>query len=99
MRGLTIDPYTATEINTMVIKGAGEVEAWKSIETPEQNYKMKYDINSSIPKGWDVGHLGKLLSNIKHQIFNIILTNVEYMIECHTFLRKAHNARRRKFLH
>ena len=36
MHGLTIDPSTAAEINTMAIKGAGKEGAWKSIETLEK---------------------------------------------------------------
>ena len=48
---------------------------------------MKYDINSRIPKNWDTGHLGKLLSNIKKQIFNIILRNIDYMIRQHSLLK------------
>ena len=47
---------------------------------------MKYDINSRILKDWDVGHLSKLLSNIKQQMFNIILTNADYMMGRHTLL-------------
>ena len=47
---------------------------------------MKYDINGRIPKDWDVRHLGKLLSNIKLQIFNIILKNADYMIGQHNLL-------------
>ena len=47
---------------------------------------MKYAISSRIPKDWDTGHLGKLLSNIKLQIFNRILTNVDYMIGRHNLL-------------
>ena len=87
MCGLTIDPSTATEINTMDIKGAGKEGAWKSIETLEKNQQMKYDINSRIPKDWDVGHLGKLLINIKEQIFKIILTNKDCMIGEHKLLK------------
>ena len=48
---------------------------------------MTYDINSRIPKDWDVGHLGKCLSNIKEQRFNIILTNADYMIGQHNLLK------------
>ena len=48
---------------------------------------MKYDINSRSPKNWDVGYLDKLLSNIKQQIFNIILTNADYMIGRHNLLK------------
>ena len=36
MCGLTIDPDTATEINNMVVKGAGWEGVWKSIETSEK---------------------------------------------------------------
>ena len=52
-----------------------------------ENHKMKYDINSRIRKDWDFGHLGKLLSNIKQQIFKRILTNADYMIERHNLLK------------
>ena len=48
---------------------------------------MKYDINSRIPKDWNEGHLGKLLSNIKELIFNRILTNADYMIGWHNLLK------------
>ena len=87
MRGLIIYPSTAIEINTMAIKGAGKEGAWKSIETSEKHQKIKYDVNSRIPKDWDVEHLGKLLSNIKQQRFNIILTNTDYMIGRHNLLK------------
>ena len=50
---------------------------------------MKYDINIRILKDWDVVHLGKLLSNTKQQIFNRILTNVDYMIGRHSLLKNA----------
>ena len=40
----------------------------------QKNYKIKYDINSRIPKDWDVENLGKLLSYIKLQIFTIMFT-------------------------
>ena len=39
MRGLTIDPDTANEIDTMVTKGAGKEGAWKSIEKSEKIIK------------------------------------------------------------
>ena len=39
MRGLTIYPSIATEINNMAIKGAGKEGAWKSIETSEKIIK------------------------------------------------------------
>ena len=80
MRGLKIDPSTATEINNMAMKGVGKEGACKSVETSEKSHKMKYEINSRFPKDWDVGHLGKLLSNIKLEMFNRILTNADYMI-------------------
>ena len=50
---------------------------------------MKYDISSRIPKDWADGNLGKFLSNIKEQIFNIILTNTDYMIGQHSLLKNA----------
>ena len=53
----------------------------------QKNQKMKYNINSRIPKDFDVGHLGKLLSNIKQQIINIILTNADYRIRQHKLLK------------
>ena len=65
MRGLTIDPSTATKINTMVTKGSGKEGVWKSIETLEKNHKMKYDHNSRIPQNRDTRNLCKLLSYIK----------------------------------
>ena len=71
----------------MAVKGARKEGAWKSIETSEKKHKMKYDIHGRIPKDWDVGHLGKLLSNIKEQIFNRILTNADYMIRQHNLLK------------
>ena len=89
IRGLTIDPDTATEINNMAIKGAGKEGVWKSIETLEKNHKMKYDINSRIPKNWVDGNLAKLLSNIKEQIFNRILTNADYMMGRHNLLKNG----------
>ena len=36
MRGLTIDPDTATKSNNMAMKGTGKEGAWKSIETSEK---------------------------------------------------------------
>ena len=39
MRGLTIDPGTATEINNMAMKGVGREGPWKSIETSEKTIK------------------------------------------------------------
>ena len=65
MRGLTINPDTAIEINTMAIQGAGKEGAWKPTEISEKSHRIKYDINSRIPKDWSDGNLGKLLSNIK----------------------------------
>ena len=70
MRGLTIDPDTATAINKMATKGAGVKGAWKSIESSEKSHKMKYDINSRIPNDWYTDHLAKFLSGIKDKIFN-----------------------------
>ena len=69
------------------MKGAGKEGDWKSIETTGKHHKMKYDINGRIPKDWDNGHLGKLLSNLKLQIFNRILTNADYMIVRHNLLK------------
>ena len=48
---------------------------------------MKYDINSRTPKYWAGGNIGKLLSNIKEQTFNRILTNAYYMIGRHNLLK------------
>ena len=48
---------------------------------------MKYNIGSRIPKDWDTGNLDKLLSNIKLQIFNRMLTNADYMIVLHKLLK------------
>ena len=87
MRGVTIDPDTATEINTMAIKGAGKEGAWKLIETSEKNHNMKYDINSRIPKDWADGKLGKLLSNVEEEICYRILTNADCMIGRHNLLK------------
>ena len=70
----------------MPIKGAGKEGSWKSIET-SKNQKMKYDINGKIPKDWADGNLGKLLSNIKEQIFKRILTTADYIIRQHNLLK------------
>ena len=87
MRGLTIDPDTATEINNMAMKGAEKEGAWKSIETSEKNHKMKYDINIRIPKNWAGGNLGKFLSDIKLHIFDIMFKHTNYMIGRHNLLK------------
>ena len=52
-----------------------------------KNHKTKYDISSRIPKYWNDGHLGKLLSNIKEQIFDIILKYSSYIIGRHNLLK------------
>ena len=57
------------------------------IESSAKTNKMKYEINSRILKDRDSGYLGKLLSNIKQQIFDIILTNLDYMIVRHNLLK------------
>ena len=49
----------------MAMKGPGTQGTWKSIELSAKNHTMKYDINSIIPKDWNVGYLGNFLSNIK----------------------------------
>ena len=87
MRGLTIDLDTVTELNTTAIKGAGIERGLEINWYIRNNHKMKYEINSKIPKDWDVGNLGKLLSNIKEQIFNRILAHVDYMMGQHNLLR------------
>ena len=50
MRGLTIDICTEIEINNMDMKVPRIQGTWKLIESSAKNYKMKYDINSRIPK-------------------------------------------------
>ena len=80
MRGLAIDPNTATEINTMTIKGAGKEGLGNQLKHQKINLKMKFDTNGRIPKDWADGNIGNVLSNIKEQIFNIILTNADYMM-------------------
>ena len=64
----------------MAMKDAGAQRTWKSIESSANSCKMKYNVNSRIPKDWNDEHLGKLLKNIKEQIFDIILENADYII-------------------
>ena len=87
MRGLIIDPSTATKINNMAMRGAGKEGAWKSIETSQKNHKMKYDHSSRFPQKLDNGYLGKLLSDIIEKIFDIMLQNTNYMIGRHNLLK------------
>ena len=62
------------------MKGPGTQGTWTLIEASVENHKIKYDINSIIPKDWNVGHLEKLLPNIKQIIFDVTLKNVDYII-------------------
>ena len=55
MRGLTIDPSTATEINNIAIKGAGKEGAWKSIETLEKIIKWSMTTAVEFPKAGILG--------------------------------------------
>ena len=87
MHGLKVDHYTEADINSMAMKCLGTQGIWKSIESSATNNKIKYDINSKIPKDWNDGYLGKLLKNIKEQIFDTILKNVSYVIGQHNFLK------------
>ena len=81
MRVLTIDICTVTEINNMAMKGPGTQGTWKLIESSLKNHKIKYDINSKIPKDWNSGHLGKLFTNMKERILDITLKNTSYIID------------------
>ena len=58
-RGLTLDPDTATDINKMATKGSGKFGRWECIESSQKNHKMKYAINSHIPKEWKEDYLAK----------------------------------------
>ena len=87
MRGLKIDLPTTTGIDEMAMKGPGTQGTWKSIESLAKNHKMKYDINSRIPKDQNVGHLGYFLSNIKQLIFDRTLKNLDYIIGHHSLLK------------
>ena len=48
---------------------------------------MKYDHNSRIPKDWADSNLGKLLSDLKLQIFDKNFKNTNYMIGQHNLLK------------
>ena len=48
---------------------------------------MKYDHNRRMPKNWDVENLGKLLLDIKLQIFDFFFENTDYMIERNNLLK------------
>ena len=50
MRGLIIDYSTETDIKNIDMKDPGTQGTWKSIRSSANNHKMKYNINSRIPK-------------------------------------------------
>ena len=56
---------TDSENNNMAMKSPGTQGTWKSIESSENNHRMKYDTNSRIPKDWNDRYLEKLFKNIK----------------------------------
>ena len=44
-------------------------------------------ISTVVPKDWVDGKLGKLISNIREQIFSRILINTDYMMRRHILLK------------
>ena len=58
------------------------------IQSTESHHKMKYNINSRIPKYWDQSYLQKLTKNIKYTVLDKILGIREnYTIGKHNLLK------------
>ena len=62
MRSIPIDEATHAAIDNIHKRGVGKQGKWHRIEE-NPNHKLKYNINSHIPKEWSTGPLGDLLTD------------------------------------
>ena len=85
-RSIYINEVTHAAIDDIGRRGVGKQGKWHEIEE-KPNHKLKYNINSKIPKECSTGPLADLLTDYANLVLDKILQKKDYIVGKHNLLK------------